>query len=109
MKGANELDRQIEEAARLAAEIQETGWGRPFASALEGTAAIAEALDDADGWDEAAMRHEEAMWEAVRQGCTDEAASQAAGLRKCLAHRMASTATAMALCGKFTRDKEGWK
>lgn len=105
----NELDRQIEEAAKLAGEMQETGWGRPFASVLEGAAAIAGALDDADGWDCAAMRHEEAMWEAVRQGCTDEAASQAAGMRKCLLRRMASAATAVALCDKFIRDKEGWE
>lgn len=88
MMKTNELDRQVEEAAKLAAEIQETGWGRPFASALEGAAAIVEALYCADGWDEAAMRHEEAMWEAVKQGCT---------------------ATAVALCGKFMRDKEGWE
>lgn len=109
MKGANELDRQINELARLAGEIQETGWGRPFASALEGAAAVMEALDDADGWDEAAMRHEEAMWEAVRQGHTDEAASQAAGLRKCLAHIAAGTVLAMAACDKFARDKGEWE
>lgn len=81
MMKTNELDRQVGEAAKLAGEIQETEWGRPFASALEGCAAIVEALDDADGWDEA-------MWEAVKQGCT---------------------ATAVALCGKFMRDKEGWE
>lgn len=109
MKGAKELDRQIEEAAKLAAKIQETGWGRPFASALEGCAAIVEALEDAAEWDEAAMRHGEAMWEAVRQGCTDEAASQAAGMCKCLSHRMASTATVVALCGKFARDRGEWE
>lgn len=105
----NEIGRRANEIARLAGEELETGWGRPFASALEGAAAVMATLDDADGWDEAAMRHEEAMWEAVRQGRTDEVASQAAGLRKCLARGAEAAAQAMALCGKFARDRGEWK
>lgn len=108
-KEAKELGRHIETAEKLAAEIQETEWGRPFASALEGQAAVsAEYTGLLHSLRDVPCRLGE-MQRAAWDGDMAMAAQMASEIRKDMVSAAIGAAHTAALCNKFMRDKEGWQ